>query len=505
MLKPARLPISVSLLLVSLLLRCLSPAGLGVVTGELVPGFRPPATPLIALSPTISVWQRSDAITQQPPSHWIPRGHDMTMAGYLLLDDRPYRFLGADSLGQQGSASAAGGSVPAMEQIALRVQPTQTVVTLRTADRVAQLVLTFTQPALADELPQLSRPIAYITHELSILDDGAHRVRLYLDQVSDFIANELSDQVVGQDLSSAFQQHTGRSGPVAVLSQHNYGNERAHFAQPFGVSGDEVKPNWGVLYTATDSPHLASFTVANASAARQAFLASRPLPPLLVSQPRAVSDGWLASAFVFEYGEVSRSSSPLSSYLLIAHDEVLAVSYFSQYMQPLWRHAYGQSWQRLLASALQDYADLRQRADRYDAALIEAASQVSDEYATLCALVHRQVLSMLVLVWDERLQAERAFMLEPSTSGATSTIDVIFPASPFLPAPRPRPAAPAAAACARLGQQPDPDQLDAALRASHSRLLADRQRLPGSGSWTTSTPCLWRRQRTPCSCSPRWP
>ena len=417
------------LLLVSLLLSCMWTLPLCVVHGKLVSGFRPPAIPLFAISPTLSVWQRSDRITQEQPSHWIPREHNMTMTGYLMLDDAPYRFLGVDPIGP----TTASFSVPAMDQLELLVQPTQTIVTLRSPDRRVQLVLTFTQPALPDDLFQLSRPLAYITHEVTVLDGAAHRVYVYVDQVGDFIANTLTDQIVWQDLSTAFHRHAGqtRSGAV-VLSQRNYGKEQTHYAQPFGVNGDEVKNNWGVLYAATDSPQLASCTIANASAARQSFLSSpsSALPVFDTSQPRGVSDGWIVSAFVFDYGIVTAST--VSSYLVIAHDEMLAVNYYSQYLQPLWKRTYAQSWQRLLADAFQDYTEVRSRADRYDADLIQQASQVSDEYATLCALIHRQVLSMIVVVWDAQREAERVFMLEPTTSGATNTIDVIFPSSPFF-------------------------------------------------------------------------
>ena len=42
-----------------------------------LPGFRPPAVPLLTQSPLINVWSRADALNGAMPSHWTGAGQDL--------------------------------------------------------------------------------------------------------------------------------------------------------------------------------------------------------------------------------------------------------------------------------------------------------------------------------------------------------------------------------------------------------------------------------------------
>jgi len=71
--------------------------------------------------------------------------------------------------------------------------------------------------------------------------------------------------------------------------------------------------------------------------------------------------------------------------------------------------------------------------DLFDATLITALQKVGgDQYATLGALVYRQVTGSVMMTWNDRLQTKWLFMKEISSDGDVSTVDVIYPASPFL-------------------------------------------------------------------------
>ena len=76
---------------------------------ELVPGFRPPAIPLIALSPNVAVWLRGDRLTDQTPTFWYSRWNS-TLAGYLRVDGTTYRFLGLDHIAQTFATTLQGHS-----------------------------------------------------------------------------------------------------------------------------------------------------------------------------------------------------------------------------------------------------------------------------------------------------------------------------------------------------------------------------------------------------------
>jgi len=55
----------------------------------------------------------------------------------------------------------------------------------------------------------------------------------------------------------------------------------------------------------------------------------------------------------------------------------------------------------------------------------------SDKFATVLSMIHRQVTGCAVTVWSEQFQTPMVFIKEMSTGGFLSTVDVIYPASPF--------------------------------------------------------------------------
>ena len=81
---------------------------------------------------------------------------------------------------------------------------------------------------------------------------------------------------------------------------------------------------------------------------------------------------------------------------------------------------------------MKEHDSILQRAIRYDQKIIGATTAIAgDEYATLTALIHRQVMGATILTWNEQRQRVDGWMKEQSTDGDLSTVDVIFPASPF--------------------------------------------------------------------------
>ena len=94
-------------LVFSLTAVCLSSVSL--VSGGLVQGFRPPAIPLINLSPNVAAWMRGNHLTDQTPTMWYGRWNS-TWAGYLRVDGTAYRFLGLDNIAQTFSTTFAGKS-----------------------------------------------------------------------------------------------------------------------------------------------------------------------------------------------------------------------------------------------------------------------------------------------------------------------------------------------------------------------------------------------------------
>ena len=381
-----------------------------------VADFRPSATPLFVLSPTVAVWLRADNITDLPATHWIPF-FTMSMTGYLRIDGAVFRFLGVD---RTPVSSADRASTEPMQQTSRLVRSTQTTFVLEAAG--VELRLTFTTPAFPHDLSASSRPIAYITAEVNCTDGNSHDVQLYLDHGSEFPLNSVDERVMFSDVSSQWRQLIPHA---RVLTVHGYDS------LAFGVKGDLVKPNWSHLYFATSSLLLTGAAQHNASLTRSAFIAGQPLPASDLNKPRLIGTDFPVSAFSFDLGTVT-PSAPVSVVVMLAVDDVYSMRWFGQYQRPLWRHSYSDSVVQMIAAGLQDYAALKQQADRYDAAVLSDLTALAGErYAALAVLAHRQVMGATTAVWNDDSQAAWLYMKEQSSDGDISTVDVVFPASPF--------------------------------------------------------------------------
>ncbi len=61
-----------------------------------VTNFRPPAVPLITTDPYTSCWSFSDKLNESNTKHWTGKNH--SMIGYLKVDGKTYRFMGASDV-----------------------------------------------------------------------------------------------------------------------------------------------------------------------------------------------------------------------------------------------------------------------------------------------------------------------------------------------------------------------------------------------------------------------
>jgi len=96
--------------------------------------LRPPAVPLVATDPYLSVWSFNDALTDADTKHWTGRPH--TLRSLVRIDGKPYRVAGAEPT-----------NVPALPQTRVTVLPTRTIYTFAGAG--ITLTVTFTTPMLS--------------------------------------------------------------------------------------------------------------------------------------------------------------------------------------------------------------------------------------------------------------------------------------------------------------------------------------------------------------------
>lgn len=325
-----------------------------VVEADLVEDFRPPATPLLLLNPTIQVWSKADHLNDVSTSHWIGT-QNMSLVGLIRIDNgsKILRFMGVTD-----------ETIEPMQQIRTRVQPTQTIYTFHSEE--VELNVTFIQPAFVHSLELSSLPLGYMTHSVrSLSSNQEHTVQVYIEVSADFVVNSVNDAVVWEET---------RPG------EHRW---QSYIHAPFQTHGDQIKPDWGYLYVASRSSYLRDSTQTNASLCRNAFIQGQSnLPERDENQgPRSVQNGHLVSSFLFDYGQVNQDANVYSSFIVLFHDELLSLDFFTNFHRPYWTKLYSNA-QQLLDAAFQRFEDIRNEANEYDQMLIERYTNVVGRYST---------------------------------------------------------------------------------------------------------------------------
>ena len=362
--------------------------------------LRPPAVPLVTHDPYLSVWSNRDRLTDDWSRHWT--GAIQAMCGMARIDGKPYRFLGPQP-----------NTAPAMEQTGLEVLPTRTLYHFRAGG--VNLDLTFTTPALPQDLDVLSRPVTYVTWDVRATDGNKHRVSLYLDATAEWAVNRVEQPV---------EWSRGKSKGLDVL---RVGTQE----QPvLGKAGDNLRIDWGHLYLARPKGDAGESVIAGDRAARDGFAAKGDLPDKDDTRmPRPASTDWPVLATRFDLGAVG--SGTASRHLLIGYDDLYSIEYFKQKLRPYWRRN-GQDMESLLAQSEREYPALTKRCAAFDRQLLaELRASGGEQYAQVAALSFRQCLAAHKLVAGTD-GTPLYFSKDNFSNGCIATVDVTYPSSPFF-------------------------------------------------------------------------
>jgi hypothetical protein len=361
-----------------------------------LPPLRPPAVPLVAVDPYFSVWSFNDNLTDDRTKHWS--GSNMVMSGLVRIDGRPLRIIGP-------------GRLPAMPQASVEVLPTRTVYQFR--DGGVLLTLTFTTPALPDDLDVFSWPVTYVTFDVASVDGKPHGVSLYFSVLADW-ACQNPDQKAVWSRCQLGDFTTLRAG--------------SRDQNVLGVENTE-RSDWGYVYLAVPPAAGTREVIAPFDQCQGTFAGKGLLPAYDdLHTPRAVSDGWPALACVMDLGQVKE---PVARHLVLACDDIFSVELFQRRLRPYWRRKHADIG-ALLRGALLDYESLLQRCRAFDEELMADLRRAGGErYARLCALSYRQCVAAhkLALEYDG---TPRHFPKENYSGGFIGTVDVIYPSAPFF-------------------------------------------------------------------------
>ena len=374
--------------------------GLHAGAQQLAP-LRPPAVPLVTHDPYFSAWSFSDSLAGDRTRHWTGAPHGMV--SMARVDGKPYLLMG----------QSYGPLPEPMRQARLEVLPTRTVYEFDAGG--VRVSLTFLSPLLPHDLEVMSRPVTYLTWDVSATDGRAHQVSLYFDCTAEFAVNTTYEKVVWSRL---------KAGDLRVMS---LGSQ----LQPvLERSGDDLRIDWGYLHLSVPPSWGGADAIVWNQVARSSFAGSGTLPDSDDTRmPRVAREETPVLAAATDLGAVG--AAPVSRHLMLAYDDRFSVEYFGRRLRPYWRRG-GAEVDGLLKDAARDYSSLRERAERFDAELMADLRRAGgEEYARLAALSFRQTVAAhkLAADWDG---TPLFFSKENFSNGSVATVDVTYPSAPFF-------------------------------------------------------------------------
>jgi hypothetical protein len=361
--------------------------------------FRPPSVPLITHDPYFSVWSPADRLTDRESVHWT--GARNPLHSMIRIDGKVYRLMGS-----------APGKVQPMTQVSLKITPTSSVYEFAT--KQVSVTLTFLSPLLVKDLDLLSRPVTYLSWNIVSLDGQQHDVQLYADFGSELAVNTTNQPVTWEAVT------------VEGLSSVKIGSKNQDY---LNTAGDDLRIDWGYAWLAVPSAQKAVLTLAERSELFETFIkegkaaAARPC-----TTARQVKDGFISAASVWNCGKTG--TRPATLWAMIAYDDIYSIRYFRDDLTAWWRRT-GLSFIKMLQLSATEYRKVSDASAAFDSELMKDLETAGGkQYAQVCALAYRQCIAAHKLVADKKGSA-LFFPKENFSNGCISTVDVIYPFSPF--------------------------------------------------------------------------
>ena len=269
------------------------------------------------------------------------------------------------------------------EQLYADVQPMQTRYGFTCGP--VELSISFLAPLFLDDLDLVSRPVNYISYEVSSLDGVKHDVKISLEASPAWAVNFYGNE---ETLSQTFSSNGLLYLKASSVDQNILGKK-----------GDDDRINWGSFY----------------------LVAEESDTQALVSEEGDM-------AFVRDLGYSRKAEGKF----MIGYDDLYSVQYFGENLRPYWNRTGDVTIESQFEVALKDYRRLSERASEFDLKLMTEAVQAGGQkYADLCALAYRQAISAHKLV-----VAPEGFLMflskENNSNGSIGTVDITYPSLPIF-------------------------------------------------------------------------
>ena len=288
------------------------------------------------------------------------------------------------------------------QQISADVQPMQTL--YKFACGPVNLDLTFTAPLFMDNLDLLSRPVNYISYEVTSNDGQSHDVELYFEAGPQWAV----DMPVQPSIAESFTDDN------LVFLKTGSRDQKV-----LAKKGDDVRIDWGYFYLAADRED-SQCAIGNGQELRKNFCANK--------LDASKTEGRDRLALVRNLGNTKEAAG----HLLIGYDDIYSIQYFGDNLRPYWNRNGNESIVSQFHKAEQEYDILMDKCTAFDNQLMREATEAGGrKYAELCALAYRQAISAHKLV--EAPNKDLLFLSKENFSnGSIGTVDITYPSSPLF-------------------------------------------------------------------------
>jgi hypothetical protein len=362
--------------------------------------LRPPSVPLVTHDPYFSIWSPADRLYDRETVHWTGKNHSLN--SIIRIDGNAYRLMG----------SQPSFLEPLMQQN-LRVDPTRTRYTF--TNRQVSVELTFTTPALPQDLDLLSRPVTYLTWKITPVDGAPHQVQLYFGCGGEIAVNTPGQEVVWN------------TPAVEGLQVLRMGSREQKVLEK---KGDDLRIDWGYLYLAAPGGQRTQMRTGDRTELMKAFAVTGNTEGTKeIPQPARIQDSHISMGISWDLQEVKPEGRSVTA--MLAYDDLYSIRYFGSDLKAWWKRN-GQTMEQLLPLAWAEYEKRSRECETFDTELRkDLVNTGGARYAEMSSLVYRQCLAAHKLVSDAAGKP-LLFSKENFSNGCIATVDVIYPASPFF-------------------------------------------------------------------------
>lgn len=298
-------------------------------------------------------------------------------------------------------------------QKSVSVLPTQTYYTFTCGP--VELDVVFTAPQLLDDLELMSTPINYISYQVRSSDKKPHDVQFYLEMTPELAVNEQTQPTVARSIV--------KNGLSYV--------EAGTIDQPVcDRKGDAICIDWGYAYLASGNGSGRALSLGDYYGMKKEFISTGMLLPATKKWITRKVTEMPAMAYTHHLGAVGKEGK--SGFTMIGYDDIYSIEYMYEKRMAYWKQDGKVTIFDAFEKANSDYLSIMQRCRDFDRMIMEDAEAAGGkEYAELCALAYRQVISAHKLFTDKEGNL-LFFSKENNSNGCINTVDLTYPSAPLF-------------------------------------------------------------------------